>query len=789
MALVSVMTDNLCSVCSHIDFDNIALQAKPCNGDCDNSGSVSEDGFDDSGSALEEGLSDSDSNSTGWCTESGSDSSELSEFDTKLGTNHEISLRTNQCILCRLIDRHIRRLYPSSSGHVTLRARKNLVISSLPADTKLQHTHTTTATIEYRHNNEDGPQTHIPGTWQVSRVLDLQSLRHASPASDTRQQTPQSLVGGRIIPDKVDFELLRKWLKLCKDNHDDVQKACIVKTPPDCSYVALSYVWGTSKVLMHMSNNANLLLTTGSLNTEDIPKTVRDAISATAGLNEQFLWVDALCIIQDDPTMKISQIEKMDQIYAGAILTLVAGHGDSAAVGLPGVNSRPSDFLQEVLHLKGHTFLTVVGAYRSQEANNGEIDGPSIQSSTWIHRAWTMQELCFSNRLLVFTENQAFWRCNSNTWSEELALEEAHSNDLEIMPFELEKGLPKNSIKASDYFSLYCHYLQAYRRRKLSFKSDLINAFQGIISVFSRTQKDEYLWGHPKAFFSASLGWMYESKHIRNFASQEMTMSGKDIKNIEFPSWSWAAWDNREESGRELDFWSYRSLGRGFSEPSTPHPTITQFYAVTGEGNVTAIQENLSKDRMTKTTAKVKRLRWQGPERDIPDQHVQNLAQNSNLVPGTLIFWASVATLRVRPTEGSPSESNVSDDTDSDKEQKEVTYEVPGKFKITGTGEWPFGNQAHFEAWLGGERDESSYKIVLPGDPQLPGTFSVEFAVVYRHKGAVFDAGIDGKRKAKLMLLALEWKEGLAYRIGLGEISEEEWAKMGDREWKLITMR
>ncbi|RGP59560.1 het-domain-containing protein [Fusarium sporotrichioides] len=737
MALVTEIVHNLCSV-------------KPCSGDCDSSTSDSGESFSDSGS-----------DQSGSSYESNSNSSELSAFDTKLGTNREISLRAGICILCRLIDRHIRRINPSSSGYVTICTGRSLVISSLPTDAKPQHTHTTVATIEYKYDDDDGPQNWIPGTWEVSRVLELQSLCEIFRTGDNRCQT-QNRIGGRLIPDKVDFRLLRRWFQLCKSSHDDkcahsakhrgsaprvmpafvidVQKACIVKAPPRCSYVALSYVWGASKVFMHLSSNTHLLMTAGSLESEDIPNTVRDAISATAGLHERFLWVDALCIVQDDPSMKRSQIEKVDQIYAG--------YGDSAAAGLPGVKMKFSEVRQEVLHLRGHTFLTVVGAYRSRETNYGEFEGP------------------------------------------ELALEEAHSNDLEIMPLEPEKGLPTDSVKASDYFALYCDYLQAYRRRNLSFKSDFLNAFQGIISVFSKTQKDEYFWGHPIAFFLASLGWLFESEHIRNFACQEIPILGKDSRNIEFPSWSWAAWDNQEQSGRELDFWSLRTLGRGFSEPSAPRPAITQFYIVTGLGKVIAIDERQSHHKTSSTTTDLTRLSWQGSDRDIPHQHLHDLEQNSKLVPGTLLFWASIATLRVRSAGSSASQSEISSfsgKTSDTEEQQKSSYEVEGKWKITGTGSDPFGEQLTHEAWLGVESGASPYEIILPGGPQLLGTFSAEFAAIYKDEKYCFDVDIYGKRSPKLMLLAIEWKQGLAYRIGLATgqfyVCVLEWLSTAPDRW------
>ncbi|KAF5602637.1 heterokaryon incompatibility protein [Fusarium pseudocircinatum] len=798
---------DLCSVCSQINFNDIALPEKHCNDACKNatlpSAEYSGDSDSDFSSDLNYDLDDLDSDSDQESDDSASESTELSSLDTKLGTNHDISLRADTCALCRLIDKSLQRLYPTCVGDITLRGGRSLVVSSLPSDTEPQHTHTTVATIEYAFNDEEGPRNYIPGSREVGRVLDLQLLRDASQTSSVEEQMSRSRIGGRTIPATVNFELLKTWFNICKTSHGDicsrgsespndmpktmpafvidVKQACIIATPTDCTYVALSYVWGKAAVLKHLLFNSNSLQTPGSLNSNDIPRTVRDAISATVGLDERYLWVDALCIVQDDPAMKLSQIEKMDQIYAGAALTLVAGEGDSAAAGLPGIHTRSSEVHQEVLCVRDHTFLTVVGAYRSREVNYGEFEGPSIQDSTWMHRAWTMQELCFSNRSLIFTGNQAFWRCHKSIWSEEVALEEAKTSDLEIMPMTLERRFPMHAIETHHYFKLYCNYLRAYRQRSLTFKSDLLNAFQGMVSVFSRTQKDEYFWGHPESLFSASLGWLFECKHIRNFASQQTSASDGETKDLEFPSWCWAAWDNQEEDDRELDFWSCRAIDAGLHNALPPHPAITQFYIAIERDKVVAINE-----------FHTKKLEWQGSAGGIP-QDTYDPAQESNLLPGTLLFWASVATLRVRLTGGSPSDKDSStefDDTNSGDEYEEYSHTEKGKWKITGRS---LKKEDTHQVWLSRQEDgrlQSLYEIILPDEnTKLSGTFPVSFAAIYKDEGSRFDSAFDGKRHPKLMLLALEWRQGMAYRMGLGEIDEEKWASLSSREWKLIKMR
>jgi hypothetical protein len=68
-----------------------------------------------------------------------------------------------------------------------------------------------------------------------------------------------------------------------------------------------------------------------------LPETIRDAIDFVRQFGERYLWVDALCIVQDDTENIKDLMGKMDLIYRGAIFTIIAAAGAGAESGLPGV--------------------------------------------------------------------------------------------------------------------------------------------------------------------------------------------------------------------------------------------------------------------------------------------------------------------------------------------------------------------------------------------------------------------------------------------------------------------
>lgn len=86
--------------------------------------------------------------------------------------------------------------------------------------------------------------------------------------------------------------------------------------------------------------NIEDLQTKGFLDTVGLLPVIRDAMTACIELGIDCVWIDLLCIIQNDQQDKMSNINAMDIVYANSVVTLVAIAGKDASCGLPGVNSR-----------------------------------------------------------------------------------------------------------------------------------------------------------------------------------------------------------------------------------------------------------------------------------------------------------------------------------------------------------------------------------------------------------------------------------------------------------------
>jgi hypothetical protein len=108
----------------------------------------------------------------------------------------------------------------------------------------------------------------------------------------------------------------------------------------------------------------------------DIPRTVRDAIRVTRKLGYRHLWVDEYCIDQNDDNHRNDQIERMDQIYRGADLTIVAAAGEDKWHGLPGVGDTKR---------KGRKVVSVGDVV---VFSNGPEPDIQAKRSRWFTRAW-----------------------------------------------------------------------------------------------------------------------------------------------------------------------------------------------------------------------------------------------------------------------------------------------------------------------------------------------------------------------------------------------------------------
>jgi hypothetical protein len=171
----------------------------------------------------------------------------------------------------------------------------------------------------------------------------------------------------------------------------DIKTDRVVFAPQRCKYLALSYVWGDVRPYRLKADDflSSEDRSYAQLDRRLLPHTIQDAILVAEALGAQYLWVDCLCILQDDSKEMKTMIHSMHQIFQAASLTIIAADSRSADSGIPGVS--PGTRNIQCLSLS----IENVNLVESEP----ELD---LSKTIWASRGWTYQEHYFSTRALIF---------------------------------------------------------------------------------------------------------------------------------------------------------------------------------------------------------------------------------------------------------------------------------------------------------------------------------------------------------------------------------------------------
>ncbi|KAL8397835.1 hypothetical protein RB594_004510 [Gaeumannomyces avenae] len=398
-------------------------------------------------------------------------------------------------------------------------------------------------------------------------------------------------------PDQqVNPSLIQRWLQDCSTNHgarckDGGQAASAVEEMPmvfidiggDClvistsreRYFALSYVWGNVDMCKTVKANFELCQQHQSLSDVPFPKTIRDAMRLVESVGERYLWVDAICMVQDDQEQMSRDIPKMNIVYGQAFATIVTLHGDSAEAGLPGVSpgTRRPQHIELLRVSKGSPNLDY-----DPDEESGEVDILGITLSPWPldlqldvakwnTRGWIFQEHLLSRRCLFFTRDTVYFQCARHTLSEygtvahdgldpsnstpEAGEEPAavaapwRGNVLNHLPDILDAPTEK---RLGQIFKIYASLVETYTRREFSLKSDIINGFAGVLSVLEKHLESESHTGLPAAVLAHALLWTPAGPMpLRGMRLPTLENFNIGSPDLQFPSWSWAGWDGPVE--------------------------------------------------------------------------------------------------------------------------------------------------------------------------------------------------------------------------------------------------
>lgn len=351
-----------------------------------------------------------------------------------------------------------------------------------------------------------------------------------------------------------------------------IVRAAVLGNP---TYVALSYVWGSTYPWFKAQRaNITRLESPAGLTNISLPRTVCDAIEATAELGIRYLWVDNLCIVQDDVEEKMLQIARMGEIYEHATMVIAAIAGDHADYGLPGVagprppvtwRRRPS-ILEELLGDPRDSLLR-----------------DTLELCVYNTRGWTYQEFMVARMHLSFDQSQLHLSCNCGaSWTEGYCYEpfrrhtlsslkilykltpldyHKHGNLQPWLPFDPRLDAQNSSLQVE-----YCRSVSEYIKRELSCEDDILHAFTAVLAMLRRKWSTRFLWGLPEALFSPSLLWDTRPTSAR---AQRRSMNPGDQAQLTIPTWTWAGWKKVRTDLSLMVNWQANIWTRQIASPYT----------------------------------------------------------------------------------------------------------------------------------------------------------------------------------------------------------------------------
>jgi hypothetical protein len=287
-------------------------------------------------------------------------------------------------------------------------------------------------------------------------------------------------------------------------------------------YLALSYVWGSVPMFKTERLFLKALYEVGGLkkHVHDISATVQDAFKVVKALRERYLWVDSICIVQDDIDDKRHVIGNMHVIYSFATLTIVAADGRDAEAGLPGLylNSRP---------------MPVVFEYSCKLSLLPGSD-PHVKISyinPWPRRAWTFQEAELSPRLLVFTNICIHFTCDCAIWSEDLC-ENTSNRFGPVFCLKAELNVERTRDTLGD---LWQHVGEELSRRDMTNDTDILYTAARLLGLLEKVYSETSIYSLPESCIEYYIYWTPSGSRRRR---RRVNQAGRPWG----PSWSWCGW-------------------------------------------------------------------------------------------------------------------------------------------------------------------------------------------------------------------------------------------------------
>jgi hypothetical protein len=375
-----------------------------------------------------------------------------------------------------------------------------------------------------------------------------------------------------------ELTLMRTWLSNCVTKHskckqtasrgfpkrlldvrafassNDIRLVDWQSVPATAKYATLSHCWGPVDHHPICTSKATLSDRMLRIQFEDLSMTFKDAVKICRDLDQKYLWIDSLCIIQDDGEDWSQQAAAMASIYGGSHVTLAAL---SSADSTQGCRTRPRETgMPKLSRYQDFNFgsrrvriLEHSPTYWHSEYGDNPYKHEGYGSNPLRTRAWTLQERELSLRCINFAQGQLLWQCHTLKSSSELPWQEMirEHDDSYPLPLKLNQGEDFTSDGPAFRRDHWYGLVEDYSSRNLTNETDKLPALAGLASKFSEEQNPgSYLAGIWSDHLPSALLWRTVPPYSRN-RNQPITPLNAFLPRrpqvYRAPSWSWTSID------------------------------------------------------------------------------------------------------------------------------------------------------------------------------------------------------------------------------------------------------